>query len=234
MASSAAHALRDLLASGALRTASGQMGSRLAARAAADWSVEWFAGRFVELGGASCSAALTAAALLVGDAQRRREPCAWIGERAAGFFPPDLAAAGVDLDALPVVHVADGEAALRAADGLLRSGAFGLLVLDLVTMPAGGRVPMSAQVRLTGLARQHGTAIVALTGAEDFLLRTRRPRAGGGEARFAMASVRATARRERVGGVGVQCVVEVEKDKRRGQPWSRSWSCAPPPGMEGA
>ena len=43
---------------------------------------------------------------------------------------------GIDLDALPVVRVPDARAAGRAADHLVRSGGFGLVVIDLVVVVA--------------------------------------------------------------------------------------------------
>src|SRR5437763_1219444 len=73
-------------------------------------------GRLVELRGAH----LTPAIRLVLDAQETGEPVAWIGPRETSFFPPDAAEAGVDLDALVVVHVPRA-AAPRAADPLARS-----------------------------------------------------------------------------------------------------------------
>ena len=96
--------------------------------------------------------ALTAATALVVDAQRQREPVVWISSRAAGCYPPDLVACGVDLESLPFVHVADAEASLRAADQLVRSGAFGLLVLDLVALPLRREIALllrSARTRPT-------------------------------------------------------------------------------------
>ncbi|MCZ7585247.1 MAG: hypothetical protein M5R36_18975 [Deltaproteobacteria bacterium] len=116
------------------------------------WDFEETRGRFVELSGA---AALTAALALILRAQERREPAAWIGTPESIFYAHDAAAAGVDLDALVVVRVPDATAVPRAADTLARSGAFGILVLDL-----GGKsdVPVARQSRLSSLAQKtrHG------------------------------------------------------------------------------
>src|SRR4051812_19349566 len=94
------------------------------------------AGRFVELSGQGASAALTYAVKLVLDAQTRAEPCAWITSTASSFYPPDLEQSGVALEALVVVRVNAQHAALHkmqavAAERLLRSGAFGLVIVDL-------------------------------------------------------------------------------------------------------
>ena len=53
-----------------------------------------------------------------------------------GFFPPDAAEGGVDLDALLVVRARDLSSMASAADQLARSGAFGLLVVDLMGVPS--------------------------------------------------------------------------------------------------
>ena len=105
------------------------------------WSSAELSGRLCELSTVgSAPAALTAAFGLVLDAQRAGEPTAWVTTTADTFFPPDVAASGVDLTALIVVRVPDTRTAGRAADRLLRAGAFGLVVLDLgrgVTLATG-------------------------------------------------------------------------------------------------
>ena len=86
---------------------------------------------------------------LVLDAQCSAEPVAWVTRPGTTFFPPDVADNGIDLGGLAVVVVPSPTAVLRAADCLLRSGAFGLVVLDLYSgsgEPAV-EVPMPVQVR---------------------------------------------------------------------------------------
>lgn len=124
------------------------------------FSLASFSGRLIEISASAAGAPLTLAFRLVLDAQRRGEPVAWIARRDSTFFPPDAAEAGVDLGALPVVRAPEPIAAARAADLLVRSGAFGLVVLDL-----GGRssLPMPAFTRLGGLAHRHGASVVFLT-----------------------------------------------------------------------
>ncbi len=101
--------------------------------ATSHWKLAALAGRVSELSGFGPTSALSLTFSLVLEAQQRGEPVAWITSRTSTFFPPDAAANGVDLDALPVVFVPDAPAAARAAECLGRSGAFGLLVLDLVS-----------------------------------------------------------------------------------------------------
>jgi recombination protein RecA len=154
---------------------------------------------------------------LLGGSQAAGEPCAWVGSRGSVFFPPDLARSGVDLEALAVVFVRSSAEAGRATARLLRSGAFGLVVVDL-----GGEGALSASVegRLSGLAREHDAAVVLLTDKE-----ADRPSAG------AMVSMRVEAKRARVGEARFTVRVEALKDKRRGPGWSAEEVVGGPAGL---
>jgi len=103
------------------------------------WNLDALAGRFIELSGVLGSAALTAATSLVVAAQLRSEPVAWVGVGASSVYPLDLAESGVDLDAFPFVRASNGLTASRAAERLLRSGAFALIVVDLVGLDSSRR-----------------------------------------------------------------------------------------------
>jgi hypothetical protein len=96
-----------------------------------EWSYRACAGRLVELSGSHAAPLLSLAFVLVADAQRAGEPVAWIQGTDSTFFPPDAARNGVDLGALVVVRLAEPSARMRAAVRLLRSGAFGLVAMDL-------------------------------------------------------------------------------------------------------
>src|SRR5579862_4109299 len=135
---------------------------------AGTWSLDDLSGRLVELSAGLHAAHLTAAFGLVLHAQLRGDRAAWVTPIDSSFFPPDVAESGVDLEALPVVRVTDGRMAARAADQLVRSGGFGLVVIDL----SGSRhperrwecdVPVPQLTRLLGLARQQDAAVVLLT-----------------------------------------------------------------------
>ena len=125
------------------------------------------AGQMLELSGRA-PGKLSAAARLIARAQAEGEPVAWVGSREAdGFYPPDFAQAGVELAALVVARLATGGShdLVRAAEVLLRSGAFGLVVIDMT-----GNVPkgeLSWQARLSGLARRHAARVVFLTSASS-------------------------------------------------------------------
>lgn len=131
-----------------------------AVRRQSGWQLDNLLGRLVEVSGAGDTAALTLATGILLETQMRGESAAWISAVDSLFYPPDFAAAGVDLEALPIVRVEKGLQAARAADALIRSGGFGALILDL-----GNQASMSltVQTRLAGLARQHNVAVLALT-----------------------------------------------------------------------
>ncbi len=72
------------------------------------------------------------------------------------FYPPALTAAGVDLGRLVVVHVRDTASVARAADILVRSAAFSVVVIPTVTLRA------VAWTRLASLTHRVNALLVAL------------------------------------------------------------------------
>jgi len=181
------------------------------------WRLDAFRGRLCEISGDAAGAPLTMAFRLVHEAQRTGEPAAWIGRLDSTFYPPDVAEAGVDLAALPVVWTPDLKSAAGAADLLLRSGAFGLLLLDVGTGP---RLSIPAQTRLAGLARQHHAALVCLTEKDD-----ERPSLGS------LVSLRVHAARGERHDDRFHCEVRAVKDKRRGPGWKHEEVCRAPDGL---
>jgi recombination protein RecA len=182
------------------------------------WTLAAFASRLTEISASVSGAPLTLSFRLVLDAQRRGEPVAWIGRKDAPFYPPDAADTGVDLSALAVVWTGNAITAAKAADLLVRSGAFGLVVLDL---GAEARLPMHATSRLAMLARQHDAAIVCLTDKD-----AARPSLGP------LVSLRAhTAARTRGEGGRFHCEAFALKDKRRGKGWNIAEVCRGPDGL---
>ena len=140
-------------------------------------------GRLTELSGVGAAARHTTAAAIVRQAQLEGETTVWVQPAGGPLYPPDMAESGVDLDALVVVQVPleHGEVGLaRAAELLLRSGAFGLCVVELSSPPtwSHGQVPKDIserparrlrgdvwQARLAALARLHASRVVVLTRA---------------------------------------------------------------------
>lgn len=179
------------------------------------WQLGELAGRIAELCGQGNSATLTAAVRLVLDAQRQGEPVVWLSMPASSFYPPDVAEHGVDLEALAVVRLPDAAAIGRAADQLARSGAFGLLVLDL----GKGRLPDAQLTRLLGLAQKHHAAILCLTETVP-----------GQTSLGSLVSLRGEVRWRRR-GTGFGWEMRALKDKRRSPGWTYVETCRGPVGL---
>ncbi len=171
------------------------------------WSLGPLRGRLVELSARGAVATLTAAVELVIEAQVQSEPVAWITLASGMFYPPDAADSGVDLAALVVVRVPDAVAAARAAERVLRSGAFGLVVLDLAAGPA--ELSMPIQGRLVTLAQTHDAAVVCIT-----------DKTADTASIGSLVSLRADALRERDRDGHFHVTVRALKDKQRGPGWS--------------
>ena len=76
------------------------------------------------------------------------------------LFPPALAAAGVRLDRLLWVPVTEPAGAARAADIILRSGAFGVVVIP--ALPSGRGTGSATWTRLASLTHRANALLVAL------------------------------------------------------------------------
>jgi recombination protein RecA len=187
------------------------------------WGLAALRGRLVELSAHGASATLTTAIGIVLEAQRGGEPVAWIVPWAHAstpvgtFYPPDAADSGIDLAALVVVRAPSAIAAARAAERLLRSGAFGLVVLDFGA--ANVDVPVAHQGRLVTLAQAHDAAVVCLT-----------EKANETGSLGSLVSLRAEALRARTKD-GFEITVRALKDKRRGPGWTRSNKARGPAGL---
>jgi len=193
------------------------------------WRRGELCGRLTELSAWGPSASLTLAIDLVLEAQQQGEPVAWISTRESSFFPPDAAANGVDLSALPVVHANSGRTAGRAADRLLRSGAFALIIMDLGRTESGraergsgtgAGLPLPLQSRLLQLALKHDAAVLFLTEKPSTA-----PSLGS------LVSLRAQARRRKTGPGRYTCELLVLKDKRHGPGWQHDTFRNGPPGL---
>ena len=181
------------------------------------WSRIQLAGRLCELSSIPRSALLTAAFRLVLDAQMEGEPTAWIAATPGIFFPPDADANGVDLHALVVVRVPDNQAAACSADRLLRSGAFGLIVMDLNSNPT---ISIALQARLAQQARIHNTTILCLTS-----------KARNTPSLGSLVSLRGQTSCRRLGTNRFQVDIEFLKDKRHEPGWHHTEICCGPDGL---
>jgi recombination protein RecA len=182
-----------------------------------EWCLDVLAGRYVEVRGGATSAVLTAVRGIVLEAQRRAELVAWIGKKDSMFFPPDFAAAGVDLEALLVVFAGGLNEGLRAADTLFRSGAFGVIVFDL---GKDGPLPMAAQSRFAGLAKEYHTAFLEIAPAER-----------GRSARGSLASLRVETKKERLDREHFRVETRALKDKQSVSGWTHKEICDGPDGL---
>lgn len=193
-------------------------------RGAAGWTREELAGRLCELSGAGATASLTWAFELVRETQLDGEPVAWVTCSAESvFYPPDVRGCGVDLSALPVVRAEGRGQAGRAADRLVRSGGFGLVVVDLVeagTPTSGGEVARPLQKRLLTHAEQQDVAVVFVTEKSGD-----RPSVG------ALVSFRGESQCRREGRGRFRCRLEVLADRRYGPGGSREEVVEGPTGL---
>jgi len=180
------------------------------------WNLAAIAGRFIEISASASAASLTLAFGLVREAQNQKEPVGWVTSMESFFYPPDAAQGGVDLAALVVIRVLHTASIPVAGEKLLRSGGFGLVVLDLGI----ANIPMPLQSRLTGLAQRHHATLVCLTEKESkaFSLGS-------------LVSLRVHAERQRSFDHRFACRLRVLKDKRRGPTWSYEEFCRGPAGL---
>jgi recombination protein RecA len=190
------------------------------------WRLSDLAGRLLELSGQQATAHLTAAFGLVLEAQLCGDRAGWVTFEQSAFFPPDAAAGGVDVESLPVVRIGNARAAGRAAEHLVRSGGFGLVVIDLSSTAGDTQaetpstaLPVPLLTRLLGLARAHQAAVLILT-----------KKSPDAASLNSLISLRASAQwcaRDR----GYDVRVRVLKDKRRAPGWDHVEACRGSVGM---
>lgn len=193
-------------------------------------SFEALRGRLVELSSDSSAAALSSAVNLTLQAQRAGDQVAWIQLRSSSFYLPDVVECGVDISALAVIRVSDMVVAGRAAERLLRSSAFGLVIVDLgapdcvierdgIHQPGTKALSIANQGRLVSLAQQADSLVVCLTNKKL-----------SSDSIGSLISLRADASRER-DDEGFRITLRVLKDKRRGPGWIRRERAKGPSGL---
>jgi len=182
------------------------------------WSLAALRGRLVEISARGAAATLTAAIEVVSEAQTQGEPVAWLTLTQSSFYPPDAAESGIDLAALVIVRAPEATVLARAAEKLLRSGAFGLVILDL---GAQAELSMQIQGRLVTLAQTHDAAIVCVT-----------EKPNDAASLGSLVSLRAEALRSTRADHGELTVtLRAVKDKRRGPGWTHTLKRRGPAGM---
>lgn len=172
-------------------------------------------GRLVEVVGGARAMRLGWLAQVTRQAQAAGDVAVWLQTPESFPFPPDVAAAGVALDRLPVLRVPDFAAQLRAADVLLRSGAFGLCAIDATAasqrMLDASRSLDNALGRLLGLCQKHAAVLVFLTPEPPATVARQE---SDGFLQTSLVSLRLTVARDRESARRLR--LEVKKDKRRG------------------
>jgi recombination protein RecA len=186
-----------------------------ATRCPGSWTLREMAGRFVEISSSAASASLTMVFALIREAQEQKELVGWVTSMDDFFYPPDVAQAGIDLAALAVIRLSGRKNIPRAGEKLLRSGGFGVVVLDL----GAGDIPMPLQSRLTGLAHHHHAALICLTEKEQAMISI-----------GSLVSLRAHAVKRHVQDRFVSAL-KIIKDKRRGPVWNHEVYCSGPAGL---
>ena len=113
----------------------------------------------IEFSEAGAFGALSAVCTLMGQVQAKGEQIAWVETGKTLFFPPDLAFRGLDLEAISVILAPEVRAGLQGAQWLLRSGSFGLIVIDGIS----SAIDEAVLGRLARMAEDQRTAVVFLT-----------------------------------------------------------------------
>ncbi len=121
--------------------------------------------RLVEISGDNRAFKRTVAVSALLQAQQQGETSAWIQYDGGTLYPPDLHVSGVDFRGLAVVQIPQKESPFslfKAAELLLRSGAMGLVVVDLGEAKLRN-TDTAWQGRLLSLSREHHCTVVLMT-----------------------------------------------------------------------
>ena len=147
--------------------------------------------------------------LIIREVQTEGQTAAWVEAADSIFYPPDFAANGIDLAALPVVWVPDVRSGVRAAEHLLRSNSFGLLVIDL---PPHTIIDQGRLGKLARMAELNQTAVILITGQED----------GVSFTLGSIISLRLAGSRIAQNGAAYTCVISAVKDKKDSPGWQHT------------
>ncbi len=181
------------------------------------WDSQVLSGRLTELCGQGNSAVLSVACDMVYRVQSQGEPAVWITVGQSAFYPPDVVSYGIDLDAVAVVRTSTAGEAARAADRLIRSAGFGLVVIDFGDQWA---LSMALLSRLNGLAQEHQVVLLCLTSKGADM-----------PSMSSLVSLRGQTYRRALGPMSYECGVDIIKDKRCGPGWTHRESHSASPGL---
>ncbi len=170
------------------------------------WNLQELRGRLVEISEPHPIAGLSFCFLLVREVQMAGGCAAWIGPMDSTFYPPDAEKGGIDLRNLPILRLTDIQSLGRAAEILLRSGAFQLVLLDL---GYDHTISIARLAQLNGLVRKHNACAVFLTHKQH-----------GEQSVGPLISLHARTSRQRVETDSFSCELRILRDKRRGRKWT--------------
>ncbi len=170
------------------------------------WNIRELQGRLVELSESRPTASLSFAIMAIHQAQENGCHAGWISHSHSIFYPPDACDNGIDLKNLPVLHMRDMQSAGRAAEILLRSGAFHLLVVDLGKHQS---VSIARLAQLGALARKHKACVLFLTEKQS-----------SEQSLGPLICMHARTGRKRTAHDEFSYQIDVSRDKQRGRPWS--------------
>ncbi|MFP4429993.1 MAG: hypothetical protein ACOCW6_02315 [Spirochaetota bacterium] len=173
------------------------------------------AGSLVEISG---SGQLSLVSSLLAEAQQQGELCGWISTTLHTVFPPDLERNGVDLSLLTFFWIDTPTKATKALEYLLRSEAFGLIVLDMSKHPG---IPDGIAGRLMRLAGKVRCGVVALSALKG----TFRSIFGS------LTSLRLDTRLEPAGEGRLDLTLTAERDRRAAPQWRRRITYHAPIGL---
>ena len=183
-----------------------------------EFSYSNLVGRITELTASRNAPVLSFLSLLIREAQGKGEPVAWVETGDSVFYPPDFATNGIDLEALPVVWTPDVKSGVRAAEHLLRSGSFGLLVIDL---PPHTIIDQGRLGKLARMAGLNETAVILIAQQEE----------GTSFTLGSIVSLRFAGSKTRQDGSVYRCAIKAVKDKRDTPGWSHVEVFRAPDGM---
>ncbi len=170
------------------------------------WNLREVQGRLVEISEPLPIAALSFCFLLVHEVQMAGGYAAWVGSTDSTFYPPDAEKGGIDLRNLPILRLSDTQSKGRAAEVLLRSGAFQLVLLDIGCDHA---ISVARLAQLNGLVRKHNACAVFLTRKQH-----------GEQSVGSLISLYARTSRQHVETNSFSCELQILRDKRRVKKWT--------------
>ena len=178
-------------------------------------------GMVVEFSGWNQSACISLSIPLIQECQLAGKICAWIVpcsvERASLFFPPDFAESGINCSEIPILWCKNAMDGFGIAEKLLRSGGFGMLVLDLTE---SRRIRSNTMGRIHNMAQRFGSLVLCLT---------RKPQGEPSLDPMIFVHVHVEARKKNTDVYEVMATIQ--KDKAQAPGKTMSWVYDAPPGL---